>query len=56
MTLKEANFDVHETWTVNCPECHHTQEAPFNADNPMQPMIVECEHCGESFKLTYERD
>jgi hypothetical protein len=56
--MKTANFDVTEIWTVECPhdECYHEQDAPFNESNPMEPMEVECEKCGEKFILTYERD
>lgn len=54
--LLEANFEVTEHWTVDCPHCFHTMDAPFNEANPMEPMRVECESCGEPFKLTYERD
>lgn len=54
--LKTVNFEVSEYWTMECPECFHEQDAPMNHDNPMQPMVVECESCGEKFRLTYERD
>lgn len=54
--LKKANFEVTETWTVICPECNHEQEAPFNEDNPMQPMEINCDECADRFILTYERD
>lgn len=54
--MKTANFDVFEIWTVDCPECFTEQVAPFNEQNPMQPMEITCEHCGEKFILTYERD
>lgn len=54
--LLEANFDVTEIWKVNCPHCDHEQDAPFNYANPMQPMKQECQECGESFILTYNRD
>jgi transcription elongation factor Elf1 len=54
--VKTANFSVTEIWTVECPYCDREQDATFNADNPMQPMVVVCESCDESFLLTYERD
>jgi len=55
--LLTANFEVEEIWTVVCPHCLiNEMEAPFNTDNPMQPMKVQCNHCGKDFILTYERD
>lgn len=54
--MKTANFDVAEIWTVECPECSMIQDAPFNEDNPMEPMEIECEECGEKFVLTYKRN
>lgn len=54
--MEAANFIVREIWSVECPHCSEEMDAPFNKDNPMSPMVVECETCGEQFKLTYERD
>lgn len=56
MQVKTVNYEVEELWTMHCPECGEGDVAPFNHDNPMQPMIVECGECGEKFKLTYEKD
>lgn len=54
--LKTANFQVTEIWDVECPHCFHDQTAPFNHDNPMQPMIINCTKCDEPFTLTYDRE
>jgi hypothetical protein len=54
--MKTSNFQVIENWIVNCPECDMTMTAPFNEDNPMQPMKVCCEYCAEYFIVTYERE
>lgn len=51
-----VNFDVTESWHMTCPFCDEEQEAPFNHANPMSPMDVTCEKCGEAFTLTYDRD
>lgn len=58
MELKTANFEVTEIWTVDCPHCFSTMDAPFNRDNPMQPMSVICDDpsCQQVFVLTYDRD
>lgn len=53
--IKTANFEVEEIWTVGCPECFETNAAPFNHDNPMEPMQITCDSCGEDFILTYDR-
>lgn len=54
--MKKVNFEVTEEWHMECPECGNIEKAPFNHDNPMQPMEVQCECCDEKFILTYERD
>ena len=54
--MKELNVQIKELWDMTCPECYTEQVAPFNRDNPMQPMQVECIFCGEKFILTYNRD
>ena len=54
--LPIVNFDVIETWTMTCPVCDEEQDAPFNKQNPMQPMEVSCIGCDKEFILTYERD
>ena len=56
-TLRSANIEVEEIWTVICPYCEvNQQEAPFNHDQPMQPMVVKCTNCAHDFVITYERD
>lgn len=54
--MKVVNYDVTETWTMDCPNCEETQEAPFNSDAPMQPLEVMCANCHTRFLLTYERE
>ena len=46
--MKTANYEVSEIWTVECPECFEDMGAPFNYDNPMCPMKVECEYKTET--------
>jgi len=54
--LLKVNFEVLEYWQMECPHCYHEQNAPFNEDNPMQPMKVECKKCHKYFILTYDRE
>lgn len=54
--IKEANFEVTEVWSVEWSECYYDQDAPLNDASPMSPLKVFCEHCGQPFILTYERD
>lgn len=56
MQLPEVNFDVTEIWTMTCPFCDCEQDAPFNTQNPMQPMKVVCIGCDKEFILTYDRE
>ncbi len=54
--LPKVNFHVTELWEMECPYCFHEENAPFNTNNPMQPMNVYCDECGKEFILTYERN
>lgn len=54
--METVNFEVIEYHLMTCPFCCAQQDAPFNHANPMQPMKVSCEICGEEFMLTYERE
>jgi hypothetical protein len=55
-SIKTANFQVIETWVVDCPYCYETLDAPFNESNPMQPKEICCGNCSEKFILTYARE
>ncbi len=54
--LKKVNFEVTENWSMECPHCLTDQTAPFNKENPMEPMEVTCSNCFGEFILTYERN